>query len=248
MVYLPTINDWLEQSQYRPRKASKNAFHPSGISHPCKRNIYYQFFKIPRKPFTSKTLRILDAGNDMHDRYDRYAEKAGILLVSNMKIKDRKLQLSGKPDQIVLIDGKLRLIELKSMKKDKFDGLFGNPFPHHYEQLQMYFWMLNNLWKTGSKRKLFKQYGHLFPLTEGSIIIECKDDQRQEEFNIPYDEVTALKLIEKAKEVAQLVKENKLPSRDFNQTSQECRYCDYNDVCWGVSALKALSTLGEKDE
>jgi CRISPR/Cas system-associated exonuclease Cas4 (RecB family) len=193
-------------------------------------------------------LRILDVGNDVHDRYHRYAKRAGILIGKEIRIGDKEYRIRGKLDQLVLINDKLRIIELKSMKSEKFIMLTGKPHESHYNQLQLYMWLMNKMFENGDKRKIFVLYRYLFPITEGSIVIENKNDQKVEEFSISYDKDRISLLLKKIKDMLRFIDENVMPPRIFDESSQECKWCDYRGICWNIGVADELIKLGEKYE
>jgi len=236
-VYLPIINEDIEkhniiQREKRNNKRKSFAFHPSGISHPCSRNIYYQFFRALPKPYKAKKIRIFDVGNDMHNRYNRYAKRAGILIVKELPMKIEEYKLSMRLDQLVLIDNILRLIELKSMNLRKYSMLFGKPEQSHYDQVQLYLWALNEIFTANSKRKIFVEYKNYFPIKRASIVVECKDDQNQEEFPVEYDQKRIDEILSILKDYRENFRGGEIPKRIFEKNSPECRWCDYSEICW----------------
>jgi len=247
-IYLPKINDALLKDQEKNmlkrlmRPKSKNAFYPSGVSHPCRRSLYFQYFNIPGKKKDVRILRIFDNGHSMHARYAKYAKKAGILVACEMPLRNKQYRLRGRLDQIILVNNELYIVDLKSMKDSKFCELYGVPSREYNEQLQLYMWLINDLFEQGSNRKIFKQYPNLFPIKKALLVIENKDNQKQEEILVQYDENCIVEIKKKIDEIVTFVNDSKLPPRDFTPSSQECRWCDFNDYC-STKDEEALITL-----
>ena len=142
-VYTPKINESIilvNESRAAKRAARPNkkpAFYPSGLSHPCKRNIFCQYNNIEGKKKDVRILRIFRNGDYMHNRYAEYAKQAGILVAHEMRLKSNEYRIRGKLDQIVLIDNQLYIVDLKSMKDSKWCEMYGVPSRDYYEQLQV---------------------------------------------------------------------------------------------------------------
>lgn len=241
MVYLPIINEAIvrkneEYNEHR-RSRSKKAVHPSGIHKACLRQLYYAFNKTPQRVKTAKKYRRLDAGNDMHNKYDRYAKQAGILVKKEMKLRNKEHKIRARLDQLILLPGNieqpLRIIELKSMQEDLFKALNGNPHYSHICQINMYMWLINEMFKNKVKNKIFTEYGHLFPITKGAVVIENVNTCDADEFLIEYDENLVQTLLKKASELILVSENTEPPPRGSDYNSRDCKWCDYRDtICW----------------
>ena len=75
------------------------------------------------------------------------------------------------------------------------------------------------------------------------IVIENKNDQKVEEISVRYDEVVINSLLSTIKELFSYVDNNKLPSRALDIDSQECRWCDYRDICWKIGVRRELEKV-----
>ena len=92
-------------------------------------------------------------------------------------------------------------------------------------------WLINDLFYAGSTRKIFKQYPSLFPIKKAILLVENKDNQKQEEILIEYDEKRIEEIKEKLKSMIQLVDKGEFPKRELLSISQDCRWCDYREYC-----------------
>ena len=238
LKYLPIINDTIMAT--RKKSATKRAerpnkkygIYPSSISHPCQRSLYYGYFNVPQSKKSVQLLRVFDTGDSMHSRYHNYAKKAGILVACEMRVENKTYKMRGRLDQLVLLDNELYVVDLKSMNNDRFAELQGVPPRDYYEQLQVYMWLLNTLFEQGSKRKVFVAYKEKFPIKKSLLVIENKNDQRQEELLIPYNEECVATIVEKVKELIGHINNNKVPDKEFAEDSRECRRCYYRAYCY----------------
>jgi len=258
MIYLQAIDDFLLKRQREAiTDKKKKGVHPSGISHPCLKSLYYSFHRMPRKPKDPRIIKILDNGTSMHERYNHYAQEAGILIAKDMRLIHEEYRVRSYLDQLVLIDNKLLIIELKSMNNDKFNKLMGRPLDAHRQQLQMYMWLINELFINKNyleeDKWIFDKYKDYFPITKSIIVVENKNNQFVEEFSIKYDEELMQSILKTIKKLFSYVDNNKLPQRGFDKDSQECRWCDYNKICWGDDIMENLrkkekERIDKKDE
>jgi len=156
MKVIPLINKSLEASNNgRTRKRS-----------------YFYISEAGKKPFeifknmagynyiSPRMKRIFDNGNDVHQRIVKYLVKQGVIRGIEVKIKTKLLH--GRADAIIFSDGRIAVLEIKTMKKRDFERLktFCN-------------------WKAYVQTQL---YMHFLKIDNGIILVECKDDQRLKEF------------------------------------------------------------------
>lgn len=193
-------------------------FYPSGIGY-CARKLVYQNVFIVRGEISPVFARIMECGNSMHTRYEKWFEEMGILVVPELPIKDTELRISGRTDAIIRYPvgggkSKLVIVELKSAKDSKFKRMAetGEPLPENIQQLQLYM--------------------HMTGIHNGVILVENKDTQALWEYWAEYDEELAGRLIEKIRVVNACNDQGTLPEKEYAKTSFECRYCDYREECW----------------
>jgi len=201
-----------EESKEPPR------FHPSSIGK-CSRAIAMGMLGYECIPPDAHALRIFANGDSMHTRYQQWLAEIGILVAAEFSIKNDKLRISARPDALVSVDHMeadtpIAIAELKSMNAKGFARLVqtNTPKEEHVMQLQLYM--------------------HLTGIHLGVIIVENKDTQDLWEYWTDYDPAMANKLVEKIMMVNVCVDEGMLPDREYEQTSFQCRYCDYREICW----------------
>ena len=123
----------------------------------------YEIFKsMNKKHISPRMQRVFDNGNDVHDRIRKYLRKQGV--IRGIEVRIKTILLHGRADAIIYADGKIAVLEIKSIKKDRFEKLkkYGTRKAYLQTQLYMHFLKINN----------------------GTILFECKDDQRLKEFQI----------------------------------------------------------------
>jgi hypothetical protein len=91
-----------------------------------------------------------------------YLYNIGVVKATEVQIKTGLFR--GRADAILFNDGKLAVLEIKSVNKGEFGKLKKFASWQAYAQLQMYLHCLN--------------------IEDGIILVECKDDQRLKEFHI----------------------------------------------------------------
>jgi hypothetical protein len=171
MKVIPLILKTLNEKQRREKKNRDYFYISEAGSTP------YEIFKalLGREGITDRKQRIFDNGNDVHDRIRGYLEKQGVVKAIEVKVGNELFH--GRADAILYADGRVAVLEVKSMKKEDFENLkkYGNR--RTYLQLQLYL--------------------HFLKINDGVILVECKDDQRLKEFHIKRKPAVARELITK---------------------------------------------------
>ena len=153
---------------------------------PKKRSYFYisEAAKTPFEIFKSmasisqtspRLKRIFDNGNDVHKRYVGYLEKAGIVKGKEVSVKNKLF--SGRADAILNIDGKLYVLEIKSMSSRNYAKLKKYGTRKAYLQLQLYL--------------------HFLKIDDGIILIIRNNDQKLKGFHIKRKYRVAQEIIQK---------------------------------------------------
>jgi len=210
-------------------------FYPSSVGK-CKRAIVYQMLGYPKKGVGIKSYLILENGTYTHERLEKMFKDAGILIASELPLKDAELKISGRLDLIVhnvfeheeddkmitLKDkGKVIyrgspsdavIVELKSISDSGFNRLNGKPKDEHRDQVMLYL--------------------HLTGIRLGAVFYENKNTQELAEFLVPYDEQEAKRVIDKIRFCGECYDKQQLPEKEFEKHDFDCLYCDYRENCW----------------
>lgn len=179
----------------------------------CLRKIYYSFkHSDEAEEFETRILRVFQNGNDVHERLAKYLEKAGVLEAEEVELPKNDYKISGRVDAM-LKDG--TLVEFKSINVRSM----AKPIPEHVGQLQLYLFLMGDTLK--GKRK-------------GSLIYECKPNQKIFEFEMELDMDIINEILDGFDKVDVALKAECPPERDpsLNKRFYPCKYCNYSDVCF----------------
>lgn len=251
--FLTEENQQRQQQRYEDGRIGK--FYPSSVGN-CKRKIAYQMMGYPGKPIPGRNLMIMDNGTYFHERMEDTFNRMGIMIAPELKLKDPELRISGRSDAIIWnflkkegevypddeviklyqpvkdADGNdteeqelvyeglasdVLIVEFKSIKSKGYNDYVPKTKPQkkHEMQLQLYFYL------TG--------------IRQGMVYYENKDTQEQKYFHVTYNPSIVDEIVQDIKFVIEHIDQGKLPEREFQPTSFDCRYCDFRDICHPVS-------------
>ncbi len=135
------IDDYLENRDANRERIRKDNFSPS-LAANCPR--YIQFVMDAVKEETERkglNIRKLDAGKDMHNRYQQYFTNMGILVGSEIRLVIENPPIHGFIDAIIKSGGREWLVELKSRGHEvggiKWEDFRAPPIEHEV-QWQLY--------------------------------------------------------------------------------------------------------------
>lgn len=197
----------------------------SGIGHPCKRYIWYQFrLFLPPQELTPREHRLFRRGHREEPIIiDDLTKVAGVeFLTTQDECSTCSGHVKGHLDAILR-----RVPGLK--KKVKVLGEFKTSKTKYFEELV----------KSESVKKAFfshycqmQAYMHLFKLKFALYICVNKEDDRRYYELVEYDKKFAEALIEKAHEI---VLSEQPPLQAFpNSSYYRCgpKWCEYRNICW----------------
>ena len=162
---LKAIDTHLTGSQ---RPARVGVFYPSSLGSPCDRFLYNSYNGLVQEQIIdSNTRRIFDCGDYLGHRYEKYFEKMGVLLGTEIALKCDDPPISGRLDFLIKHEQHgAAIVELKSINKRGFVAL-AKPKDDHYQQIQFYLSLYNQ--------------------DHGIVLYECKDDQKIKAFETKRD-------------------------------------------------------------
>lgn len=251
--FLTEENQQRQQQRYEDGRIGK--FYPSSVGN-CKRKIAYQMMGYPGKPIPGRNLMIMDNGTYFHERMEDTFNRMGIMIAPELKLKDPELRISGRSDAIIWnflkkegevypddeviklyqpvkdaegndtdeqelvyegLASDVLIVEFKSIKSKGYNDYVPKTKPQkkHEMQLQLYFYL------TG--------------IRQGMVYYENKDTQEQKYFHVTYNQSIIDEIVQDIKFVIEHIDQGKLPEREFQPTSFDCRYCDFRDICHPVS-------------
>lgn len=190
----------------------------------CSRRIAMSMLQYPSRPSTPTELSVFDAGDSMHERYQKYFAEMGVLVVKELSLNPesrnprtarlcRHYRIRGRLDAIIRIKKELYIVELKSARESSYLRMMADgPYMPYRDQLQLYMYL------TGIGR--------------GIILVENKNDQRRLEFDEEINRHRVAFLLKKISRINRHVLSLTLPEREHEKNSFECRYCEFADHCW----------------
>ena len=159
------LDEYLAGTMSAPRKG---VFYPSSLVNPCYRYLWLAYHgKLVDTPLPAITQRIFQCGSSLEDRVAKWFDGLGILRGQEVPLKTDIPPISGRIDFIINhYEFGVMPVELKSINKSNF-GKLKTAKPEHEMQLQMYLNMGN--------------------YDKGTVLYECKDDQKLKSFIIERD-------------------------------------------------------------
>jgi len=224
-------------------KRKYKSFSPSWIIDSCTRKCWYIKNGYPRPTINVELLKIFGTGNAIHDMVTNWLKDAGVLLGANFDIEDPETLLYGKPDGLIEIEKLPLVVEIKSMKNERFEDMLELDEPQlgHVKQLMLYMYMINKMIERGISHPILDKIS--VPITRGILYYVSKvwmDEQDgiqtlnfnakiDKEFAVNYDQRVVDALLAKMKF---LMETTILPERGFEMRSKECYFCDFKAECW----------------
>tara|TARA_Y100000310_G_scaffold345435_1_gene464996 strand:- start:6076 stop:6735 length:660 start_codon:yes stop_codon:yes gene_type:complete len=195
---LKALDTYLTSSQ---RPARTGVFYPSSLGSPCDRFLYNSYFGLVKdQPIDANTKRIFDCGDYLGYRYEKYFEKMGILLGTEIAVKSDDPPISGRLDFLIKHEqNEVAIVELKSINKRGFIAL-SKPKDDHYLQTQLYLNLSNR--------------------EHGIVLYECKDDQKVKAFVTKKDVKTWENIKERCEKIMSMTEQ---PSQCTGLSYCPCR-------------------------
>jgi len=191
-------------------------YYPSEIGG-CLRKIWYSY-KYPQQ-IEPELLKIFEVGNMLHGfvvEVMKSEKNKDIELLQSefpLKINAADFTVSGRVDDLVLVkaSGKTIVVEVKSTKSIEF---VKEASEQHVMQLQLYM--------------------HATGIHNGIVLYIDKNNLQSKQFSIEYDEKMVEGIMERFKQLHQLLTTGLLPIDEAKKSLEKqwmCRYCEYSEKC-----------------
>ena len=211
----------------------RNFFRGSEVGH-CSNQINFRRRGTEVKERGVSNSRFLEDGHLHQAVLSGELKKAGIKVFgeeaeSTEKIihKGTTIKIKAHKDGTVVVDKEKMLLEVKSVKEEKFqEVLKTDDVSSYYDQIQVYMF--------------------LYDFENCRLVVVDRNNSLRLEYGIARDKERIKFLILKLVKVENDLKENKTSSRDHSRNSKECGWCPYYEKCWGVA--KGRYTKGEATE
>lgn len=217
--------------------------HPSEICKRdwCPRSSMYQMYGYApdkKKELSFQTLNVFRMGHDIHDKWQEWLEKAGVLKTKELPIYSEEYGIMGHADGLVEDFYGEAILEIKSIgmgtvrfenpdlynkyiiKELDYDEVWDNirqPFAQHLKQTMLYMFV------TG--------------VHKGVILYEWKASQAIKEFEVGLQMGLIESILATCTEVQACKAASVLIARPSWATSEEhkiCKQCPYNKTCWST--------------
>lgn len=137
----------------------------------------------------AQQTRVFEAGHVFHSWIQEITKNAGLSIAQEVELQDEELMIRGHFDDLVLIDGKLQLIDYKTAHSASFNYKKNQDIGHYHKmQLGTYMYMLRKHPvqvenRVGGESEFVpdEYMGMLDDLMEARILSISKDDLRMDE-------------------------------------------------------------------
>jgi CRISPR/Cas system-associated exonuclease Cas4 (RecB family) len=232
------IGQFLEGKHNKNYTSKNYSLSPSVIGDDCMRKKYYSYFRIPQAPKKPDNIMILEGGNSMHEHFQKWLKEMGLLVeYINPKTKQKETEFvikipelkiqKGKVDGVLVLDGKIYLVELKSAGDAKFKYRTKEPQYDHKVQGTIYIFAFE-------KNLLEGEFDHIPEISkdmpvEGIIYLYVnRDTFKMKEFYIPRDEKFFLKICKDIEDLSYYIDRKELPPLKGGKL---CKYCNFPEYC-----------------
>jgi len=212
------FDSFIVASADRSRNIEDDGFHPSilGVDYGhCPRYQYYLLTGNEKNvDHNARVLRIFDRGSQIHESIQEKLAAMGFLREAEVDVDwAGPPPIKGHADGVGWWDKPI-LLEFKSINQSGYDYRlkYKRPLEKHFDQANIYAYVLeiDTIW----------------------IFYINKNTEEYEVFDCPADRKAAEKQIAKWKKVWDAVQAKEIPDRKFKETSKECSWCPFKEMCW----------------
>jgi hypothetical protein len=159
----------------------------------CQRKLIFERLGIPpvSKEGDERKTRVFEAGHIFHEWVQRITRESGLSIAQELELQVDELMVRGHIDDLVLVDGRLILMDYKTQHSNAFTWQKGKPASYfHKMQVGTYMYMLQGDWLLKHKLAVdASRWGALSgEVKEARILKISKDDLRMDENQILWSE------------------------------------------------------------
>lgn len=155
----PILDDYLIAKSKEKRDYGK--YWSASSAGYCQRKLIFERLGVESTlPDDPRKQRVFEAGHIFHEFLQRLTRNAGISIAQEVELQDEELLIRGHFDDLVLIDGKLILYDIKTVNSRSFMWAKknGNAMSHfHRLQLGTYMYMLRSGGLPGDPAEIFRK-------------------------------------------------------------------------------------------
>ena len=160
-------------------------------------------------------LMVLEIGSKLHLIFQEILKDH--LTNIEKELVDEELKLSGHIDGTMEVNGKLCIVEFKTISP--YALKYGNvPYEHHIDQLHAYIYLWNKTQDQDTR------------IEKGLLVYMDKSSGNIYEYEIPYDEMRMDFLLDKISEIRSLTAKS-LYGIEFQPDTSKCKWCFYRLGC-----------------
>lgn len=225
-AFIP-VQDFIDKSlrdkeNNKPKKEI-TSWHASQIGS-CMRGIYLnRLGKAPDSPLDDRTLRIFDMGNKIEDWIVNLIKLQGIDVETQVRVEDKKLNLTGYADAVIKYKNEREVLEIKSKHSKAFwwmDKKGQGAQRHHMYQLWLYLYILK--------------------IDRGVIVYVSKDDSAILQYVVFRNDATLKKEVMNILDTLNNCWEKKILPPLPERGSWEEKYCGHHKQCIALEKGRLL--------
>jgi CRISPR/Cas system-associated exonuclease Cas4 (RecB family) len=197
---------------------------------------------------TFQKLNVFKMGHDIHDKWQKWMDDAGILEQAEVPLFSEEYHITGHADGIIKDSNGRAVVEIKSigagtirMEDPTLHGLVNTkeitideawnrirkPFATHLRQLYLYM--------------------HILGIEKGVVLYEWKANQAVKEFQVSYQPEPVQDILDNCIKVKEAVSKNEVTPRPewATETHRVCKKCPYFNTCWQGKENESNSAINE---
>lgn len=236
---IPVAEEMLMREQLESTRDTEH-LHPSEICKKdwCPRSSWYTIKGYERddKPLSFQTLNIFAEGHAIHDKWQTWLTKAGVLEQVEVPIINEEHHLMGHADGIINDAKGKAILEIKSV------GI-GTVRVEHYDLWLRYSHKeitMDEVWKQirqpfQTHLRQIMLYMYCTGIHEGVFLYEWKATQDVKEFSVKFQPEQIESILSGCQTVVRGLDSGIPPMRPVwveSPTSKTCKACAYQKVCW----------------
>ena len=242
---LPIVAAQVElENNENTRERDTDYLHPSQICKRdwCPRSSMYEINKEPTdnvKSHSFQTLNIFRTGHDIHEKWQGWLERSGLMKQSELNIFNEECHIKGNADGLIEDSMGEAILEIKSVGV----GTIRMENIDLYKEYDSGTINMDELWKKvrqpfSTHLRQINLYMYATGVHQGIILYEWKPTQAIKEFDVTYQPALIEHILAAAQLVKQHLEQGTIIDRPTWATEDHktCKQCPYKTICWRNNA------------
>ena len=242
---LPIVSAQVElENNQSTRERDTDYLHPSQICKRdwCPRSSMYEINKESAdkvKSFSFQTLNIFKTGHDIHEKWQGWLERSGLMKQSELAIFNEECHIKGNADGLIEDSQGEAILEIKSVGV----GTIRMENLDLYKEYNSGSITMDELWKRvrqpfSTHLRQINLYMYATGVHQGIILYEWKPTQSIKEFDVTYQPALIQHILAAAQVIKQHLKQGTIIDRPAWATEDHktCKQCPYKTTCWRNNA------------